>query len=457
MILGLSSARRGQFGSRLWLGLEWRQGRASGGFFQPASTRCVQVKFHRMQLWTVGQCTLIEERVTRLAFFLDQIVMSNFLSSFPLLQPIYFSPLCSPSNLSGMLKSASPCTSWANPADLRVKAAKYVTSLDSRGYIPVYEYDIPGGHTIMWDSETEEVHFTGIWKALGNSKADIVKIVDSNPELQVKKIRGGFLKIQGTWIKYEEARKLALRTCYHIRHELVPLFGTSFPTECDPSKPGYGCLLLSASSRGPMVSKRRRQKQRHSDDEQSKDMKRIDSGTAVSDVDEEFDEPSETPAKKHRAWEPSNEPRRGRRPKNLSLSRSPPLTPPFPRRYSALPSSPIKFRDMAENEYATGLPVSPPLTVRHGTSTSPATSPSPLSTTFPLKSLSRPVLTLVSKPAYPSAEEEVPADWVEMITATLLLQKLSQDDGKRPFKPWYETLLPRSVSLGEREFTVVWH
>lgn len=43
------------------------------------------------------------------------------------------------------------------------------------------------------------VHFTGIWKALGNSKADIVKMVDSNPELKVKKIRGGFLKIQGTW------------------------------------------------------------------------------------------------------------------------------------------------------------------------------------------------------------------------------------------------------------------
>lgn len=43
------------------------------------------------------------------------------------------------------------------------------------------------------------VHFTGIWKSLGNSKADIVKMVDSNPELKVKKIRGGFLKIQGTW------------------------------------------------------------------------------------------------------------------------------------------------------------------------------------------------------------------------------------------------------------------
>ncbi|KAG1017269.1 hypothetical protein G6F43_014435 [Rhizopus delemar] len=45
----------------------------------------------------------------------------------------------------------------------------------------------------MWDRETGHVHFTGIWKALNNSKADIVKIVDSNPELQVKKVRGGCL------------------------------------------------------------------------------------------------------------------------------------------------------------------------------------------------------------------------------------------------------------------------
>jgi hypothetical protein len=51
----------------------------------------------------------------------------------------------------------------------------------------------------MWDRETGYVHFTGIWKALGNSKSDIVKMVDSNPELGTKKIRGGFLRIQGTW------------------------------------------------------------------------------------------------------------------------------------------------------------------------------------------------------------------------------------------------------------------
>ncbi|KAI8394033.1 transcription regulator HTH, apses-type DNA-binding domain-containing protein, partial [Radiomyces spectabilis] len=106
----------------------------------------------------------------------------------------------------------------------KVKKAKYSTSLDPRGYIPVYEYII-NGQPIMWDRESGYVHFTGIWKSLGNSKSDIVKMVDSNPELKVKKIRGGFLKIQGTWIPYEFAYILCKRTAWNVRKDLVPIFG----------------------------------------------------------------------------------------------------------------------------------------------------------------------------------------------------------------------------------------
>ena len=64
----------------------------------------------------------------------------------------------------------------------------------------VYEYELYG-HPIMWDQENLYVHFTGIWKALGKTKADIVKIIDANPILEtiIRKVRGGFLKIQGTW------------------------------------------------------------------------------------------------------------------------------------------------------------------------------------------------------------------------------------------------------------------
>ncbi|KAI9278491.1 transcription regulator HTH, apses-type DNA-binding domain-containing protein, partial [Phascolomyces articulosus] len=108
--------------------------------------------------------------------------------------------------------------------EFEITRAKYSTSLDVRGYIPVYEY-MAGTQPIMWDRETGFVHFTGIWKCLGNSKADIVRVVDSNPELGVTKIRGGFLKIQGTWMPFEHAKTLCRRTAWRIRDKLVPLFG----------------------------------------------------------------------------------------------------------------------------------------------------------------------------------------------------------------------------------------
>ncbi|CAG8475054.1 9036_t:CDS:2 [Acaulospora morrowiae] len=143
------------------------------------------------------------------------------------------------------------------PADYRpypvtntkIKRTKYSTSLDSRGYIPVYEFTI-NDQPIMWDRENGYVHFTGIWKALGNNKADIARLVDTHPDLAstIKKVRGGFLKIQGTWMPHDKAHELCRRTCYHVREDLIPLFGPSFPSQAlDPSQPGFGRLTLSDS------------------------------------------------------------------------------------------------------------------------------------------------------------------------------------------------------------------
>lgn len=91
-------------------------------------------------------------------------------------------------------------------------------------YRPVYEYPL-NGHWLMIDSDNSYILWTSIWKgisvvslllhpdrhknlffsALGNSKADIVKIVEAQPEIasQLRRVRGGYLKIQGTWMPYE--------------------------------------------------------------------------------------------------------------------------------------------------------------------------------------------------------------------------------------------------------------
>lgn len=127
-----------------------------------------------------------------------------------------------------------------------IATKKYSTSIDSRSFITVYEYQI-GSNWIIWDYHTGLVHLTGLWKLIGNKKLDIVKLVDSSPELitVVKRVRGGFLKIQGTWIPYDIAKKLASKFCYDIRFSLIPLFGPSFVDEClRPDQVGFGMLRL---------------------------------------------------------------------------------------------------------------------------------------------------------------------------------------------------------------------
>ncbi|KEI37010.1 uncharacterized protein L969DRAFT_204943 [Mixia osmundae IAM 14324] len=129
----------------------------------------------------------------------------------------------------------------------KVSMTRYATSTDPRGYIPVFEYPL-NGQTIMIDCETGFVHFTGIWKALGHTKADVVKLIESSPEISasVRKVRGGYLKIQGTWLPYDTALSLARRVAFSIRDDLVPLFGPAFPSSClMPGQPGFGQLLLS--------------------------------------------------------------------------------------------------------------------------------------------------------------------------------------------------------------------
>ncbi|KAI5960503.1 hypothetical protein KGF57_001899 [Candida theae] len=142
----------------------------------------------------------------------------------------------------------------------RIDTKKYSTSaLDSqRNFLTVFEYTI-NDHWVIWDYETGFVHLTGIWKASLNadgavlstsshSKADIVKLLESTPkqyQAYIKRIRGGFLKIQGTWLPFKLCKILARRFCYHIRFALIPVFGTDFPESClHPSDPGYGELRL---------------------------------------------------------------------------------------------------------------------------------------------------------------------------------------------------------------------
>lgn len=139
-----------------------------------------------------------------------------------------------------------------------IVAKKYATSVDERNFLTVYEYMV-NGQWVIWDYYTGYVHLTGIWKAVGNSKADIVKLVDNSPTLEpvIRRVRGGYLKIQGTWLPFDVAKTLASKACYHIRYALIPIFGLDFPEMClKPYEPGFGHLQLHFTN--PVRRRRRK-------------------------------------------------------------------------------------------------------------------------------------------------------------------------------------------------------
>ena len=63
-----------------------------------------------------------------------------------------------------------------------------------------------------------------------------------------------------------------------------------------------------------------------------------------------------------------------------------------------------------------------------------------------------PVSLSVDTPPALTCEKDI----IETINATLLLQRLSQDDGVRPFKPLAHDFMPEKVTVGNQEFRIHW-
>ncbi|CAO3588908.1 unnamed protein product [Absidia cylindrospora] len=262
----------------------------------------------------------------------------------------------------------------------------------------------------MWDRETGYVHFTGIWKALGNSKSDIVKMVDSNPELRVKKIRGGFLKIQGTWIPYDFAAILCRRTSWMIRKELTAIFGPRFATEAlAPEHADYGSLLLD-----PQSARRRH--------------------------------------KAHPRTRGYATMRRPRLPPSPSPSHKK-NNHPVPRHHTNMSlASLLNVVDSPQTTPSPTLAVEPMPVAR-------MTMPAPLSpssmSSFSSSSTWSSSSSSSPPPTTPSADL-LHQDIIDTINATLLLQRLSQDDGARPFRPMTSRHVPNKVIVGDQEYHIYW-
>ncbi|KAI8644109.1 hypothetical protein BD408DRAFT_413737 [Parasitella parasitica] len=408
-------------------------------------------------------------------------------------------------------------------SNIYIKRDHYSTSLDPRGYIPgkhifcvyvyrrtdyidmtriVYEYII-NGTPIMWDRETGYVHFTGIWKALGNSKSDIVKMVDSNPELGTKKIRGGFLRIQGTWIPYDYAHLLCKRTAWHIRKELVPIFGQRFPIEAlHPGHEDFGCLLLDPKSKSHVFKKatsyhqkrnttmrqkpytKQQSNKRNSlrnttpkplkaknpsslKQQQKKKISKVASSMAVTRLLNEqvvLDEEVGYEEDEDDLMTLSDE-------SSLSSFESASATsfPTFRVIQTYPPDEWTNQCGNTNNNNHNNGPLLPPICnslerqQKHQRQKLPSidttiSSPMMMMDSSSASSVSSsPSLVWSSSPVMsPVAPTHVAQDIIDTISATILLQRLSQDDGARPFKRLESSAIPSKVIVGHQEFTICW-
>ncbi|KAI7894972.1 transcription regulator HTH, apses-type DNA-binding domain-containing protein [Mucor mucedo] len=360
---------------------------------------------------------------------------------------------------------------FASPTQrmIKVKKAKYSTSLDPRGYIPVYEYLI-NGQPIMWDRESGYVHFTGIWKSLGNSKADIVKMVDSNPELKVKKIRGGFLKIQGTWIPYEYAYILCKRTAWVVRKDLVAMFGPRFINDAlDPTHPEYGCLLLDPSQKGSSLRRNSFTTMRQSGTHPYKRDFMRNSKTAI------MRDPKSILPRQQQQQHQQQLQKEKKAISNMSLSRL--LNNHQQSDMDSDGEEHMKFTTDSPGTTPSptfrAVPTFDPKWTEVGTTTSNRLLPPIYTEDAYVKRKSEPRITPVFSPTWSPVSpvtSEVSSsssstntshtgyakDVIDTINATILLQRLSQDDGARPFKPMHPDSIPSKVTVGNQEYHICW-
>lgn len=312
-------------------------------------------------------------------------------------------------------------------------------------------------------------------------------------------------------IPYDYAHLLCKRTAWHIRKELVPIFGQRFPIEAlHPDHEDYGCLLLDPKSKSHVFKKTSYHQKRNTtmrqkpytkqqttkrnslrnttskplktknttafkqqQQEQKKINNKVASSMAVTRLlneqvisDEEigfeddeddlltlsdesslssFESTSVTPFPTFRViqtyppedWSNQCGNTTNNNNNNNNNTSNGPLLPPIcnsPEQQQKQQQQTLPSIDTTTH--------SPMMMMDSSSVSSISSSPSLVWSSSPMMS--------------PVAPTHVAQDIIDTISATILLQRLSQDDGARPFKPLESSVIPSKVIVGHQEFTICW-
>lgn len=249
---------------------------------------------------------------------------------------------------------------------------------------------------------------------------------------------------------------------------MVAIFGPRFVNDAlDPSHPEYGCLLLDPTQKGSSLRRNSFTTMRQSTHHPYKRDFMRNTKSAIRE--------------KTTTILPRQNKQHHKAISNMSLSRllnnqvsdhdlsdgedSISLNKAFnPDSPSTTPSPTFRIIPTFDTKWPESTPLLPPI---YTSSTSTATATTTTANSYGLKPTeSEPRITPVYNsptwsPVSPISSEDSSSmgqakDIIDTINATILLQRLSQDDGARPFKPMHPDSIPSKVMVGNQEFRICW-
>lgn len=242
-----------------------------------------------------------------------------------------------------------------------------------------------------------------------------------------------------------------------IRKDLVAMFGPRFLNDAlDPSHPEYGCLLLDPKCNLKGMNNRQTTMRQvnHHPYRRSDFMRRNSRDKLVKRNDKIVSSMSLS-----RLLNTSTLDTHNQQSNDATFSESPNTTPSPTFRVVPLPLLASKAEQETHllppifTNKSDRRPSEPRITPIYSPSSSSASSawsspssPSALSTSHSSSDLLLP----------PPPTHTYSKDVIDTINATILLQRLSQDDGARPFKPMHPDSIPSKVVVGNQEYSICW-
>lgn len=223
-------------------------------------------------------------------------------------------------------------------------------------------------------------------------------------------------------IPYNYAYLLCTRTAWKLRHELTPIFGPRFLTDVlDPEHKDFGNLVIKEKP-----------------EEEKKD-------SSISTQKAKSHKKNKSKAKKPYT---KSSPRRKTRASTKNSSTTNQKTSPI--RTLTPPIDQILLKEDQDMEDGEIMPLS-----NETSSLSPSGSLTPKPSTF------RVVETYPSNSQYPSVipvlnTTSASQSIIDVISASVSLQMMSQGNGVRPFNPIEATNIPFKVNYGDQEFYICW-